>query len=44
MLFVQLSTIDTRLNIGSYIAQCKPDFEFLKAGTLFTDTASELFV
>ncbi len=32
------------LNIGSFVAQHKPDFEFLKAGTLFTDTASEPFV
>ncbi len=32
------------LNIGSSIAQCKPDFEFLNAGALFTDTASEPFV
>ncbi len=35
---------DTLLNIGSSVAQCKPDFEFLNAGGLFTDTASELFV
>ncbi len=35
---------DTLLNIGSSIAQCKPDFEFLNAGGLFTDTASEPFV
>ncbi len=32
---------DTLLNIGSSIAQRKPDFEFLNAGGLFTDTASE---
>ncbi len=32
------------LNIGSFVAQCKPDFEFLNAGALFTDTASEPFV
>ncbi len=32
------------LNIGSSIAQRKPDFEFLNAGALFTDTASEPFV
>ncbi len=32
------------LNIGSSIAKCKPDFEFLNAGALFTDTASEPFV
>ncbi len=32
------------LNIGSSITQCKPDFEFMKAGALFTDTASEPFV
>ncbi len=25
----------TLLNIGSFVAQCKPDFEFLNAGTLF---------
>ncbi len=35
---------DTLLNIGSYVAQRKPDFEFLNAGGLFTDTASEPFV
>ncbi len=35
---------DTLLNIGSSIAQHKPDFEFLNAGGLFTDTASEPFV
>ncbi len=34
----------TLLNIGSSVAQCKPDFEFLNAGALFTDTASEPFV
>ncbi len=34
----------TLLNIGSSIAQCKPDFEFLNAGALFTDNASEPFV
>ncbi len=34
----------TLLNIGSSIAQRKPDFEFLNAGALFTDTASERFV
>ncbi len=32
------------LNIGSSVPQCKPDFEFLNAGALFTDTASEPFV
>ncbi len=32
------------LNIGSFVAQRKPDFEFLNAGALFTDTASEPFV
>ncbi len=32
------------LNIGFSIAQRKPDFEFLNAGALFTDTASEPFV
>ncbi len=35
---------DTLLNIGSSVAQCKPDFEFLNASGLFTDTASEPFV
>ncbi len=35
---------DTLLNIGSSVAQRKPDFEFLNAGWLFTDTASEPFV
>ncbi len=35
---------DTLLNIGSFVAQRKPDFEFLNAGALFTDTASEPFV
>ncbi len=35
---------DTLLNIGSFIVQRKPDFEFLNAGALFTDTASEPFV
>ncbi|KAL0173686.1 hypothetical protein M9458_029654, partial [Cirrhinus mrigala] len=34
----------TLLNIGSCVAQRKPDFEFLNAGVLFTDTASEPFV
>ncbi len=34
----------TLLNIGSLVAQRKPDFEFLNAGALFTDTASEPFV
>ncbi len=34
---------DTLLNIGSSVAQRKPDFEFLNAGELFTDTASEPF-
>ncbi len=32
------------LNIGSSIAQRKPDFELLNASALFTDTASEPFV
>ncbi len=32
------------LNIASSVAQRKPDFEFLNAGALFTDTASEPFV
>ncbi len=36
--------IDTLLNIGSFIAQRKPDFEFLNVGALFMDTASEPFV
>ncbi len=35
---------DTLLNIGSFVVQRKPDFEFLNAGGLFTDTASEPFV
>ncbi len=35
---------DTLLNIGSSIAQRKSYFEFLNAGGLFTDTASEPFV
>ncbi len=35
---------DTLLNIRSSVAQRKPDFEFLNAGGLFTDTASEPFV
>ncbi len=35
---------DTLLNIGSSVAQRKPDFEFLNARELFTDTASEPFV
>ncbi len=35
---------DMLLNIGSSVAQRKPDFEFLHAGGLFTDTASEPFV
>ncbi len=34
---------DTLLNIGSSVAQLKPDFEFLNAGGLLTDTASEPF-
>ncbi len=34
----------TLLNISSSVAQNKPDFEFLNAGALFTDTASEPFV
>ncbi len=34
----------TLLNIGSFVAQRKPDFEFLNAGALFTDTAPEPFV
>ncbi len=35
---------DTLLNIGSSVAQRKPDFEFLNAGGLLTDTVSEPFV
>ncbi len=35
---------DTLLNIGSSVTQRKSDFEFLNAGGLFTDTASEPFV
>ncbi len=35
---------DMLLNIGSSVTQRKPDFEFLNAGGLFTDTASEPFV
>ncbi len=35
---------NTLLNIGSPIAQRKPDFEFLNAGALFTDSATEPFV
>ncbi len=35
---------DMLLNIGYSVAQCKPNFEFLNAGGLFTDTASEPFV
>ncbi len=35
---------DTLLNIGFSVAQRKPDFEFLNAGGLFTDTTSEPFV
>ncbi len=34
---------ETLLNIGSSVAQSKPDFEFLNAGGLFTDTPSETF-
>ncbi len=34
----------TLLNIGSSVEQRKPDFEFLNAGALLTDTASEPFV
>ncbi len=34
----------TLLNIGSSVTQRKLDFEFLNAGTLFTDTALEPFV
>ncbi len=36
---------DTLLNIGSSVAQRKPDFEFLNACEgVFTDTAAEPFV
>ncbi len=35
---------DMLLNIGSSVAHCKPDFELLNAGGLFTDMASETFV
>ncbi len=44
--FVNITVYDrhTLLNIGSFVAQRKPDFEFLNAGVLFTDTASESFV
>ncbi len=35
---------DALLNIGSSVAQRKPDFEFLNASGWFTDTASEPFV
>ncbi len=35
---------DTLLNIGCSVAQRKPDFKFLNAGGLFTDTASEPFI
>ncbi len=35
---------DMLLNIGSSVTQRKPDFEFLNAGGLFTDTASDPFV
>ncbi len=34
----------TLLNIGSSVAQCKLDFEFLNSAILFTDTVSEPFV
>ncbi len=34
----------TLLEIGSSVAHRKPDFEFLNAGALFTNTASEPFV
>ncbi len=34
----------TLLNIGSFVVQRKPDFEFLNAGALFMDTASGPFV
>ncbi len=33
----------TLLEIGSSVAHQKPDFEFLNAGALFTNTASEPF-
>ncbi len=34
----------TILEIGSSVAQREPDFEFLNAGVLFTNTAAEPFV
>ncbi len=34
----------TLLEIGSFVAHRKPDFEFLNASTLFTNTAAEPFV
>ncbi len=34
----------THLEIGSSVAHRKPDFEFLNAGALFTNTAAEPFV
>ncbi len=34
----------TLLNIGSSVAQCKPDIKFLNASALCTDTTSEPFV
>ncbi len=51
LLFYELDVVSitvydrhTLLNIGSFVMQRKPDFEFLNAGALFTDTASEPFV
>ncbi len=43
---VSITVYDRRtlLDIGSFVSQRKPDFEFLNAEALFTDTASEPFV
>ncbi len=41
---INLVDTDLILNIGSSVAQRKPDFEFLNAGGVFTDTVSEHFV
>ncbi len=43
-MYFHITSRDTLLNIGSSVMQRKPDFEFLNAGGLFTDTASEPFV
>lgn len=40
---VSLSITDEHLDIGSYVADQKPDFEFLHADNLFTETALEPF-